>query len=249
MGLKPTNITPRQAIQAISSSWGKDSQFCRFTHFFYNLVNPADVLKHVKPPIVNDKLWMQALKDNPDPSRLMPLQIRGFVELRQRVEQQDRAAQDQQKALKEIQNCINVIQQKHELNTAVKIQEYRRRHMQLAARVLRIMKKIEIMRSLGYSISLDEEAFRKKLENLYMELNKPTQFKGRLNELTSLVRMQDEATQGNYEPLDPESMQQIHKYLQQQQEGLKHLTEIVKSDAKDLGTITKFFEEDNNKMK
>jgi nuclear pore complex protein Nup54 len=52
------------------------------------------------------------------------------------------------------------------------------------------MKKIEIMRALGYSISLDEEAFRKKLENLYMELNKPTQYKGRLNELTSLVRMQ-----------------------------------------------------------
>lgn len=46
------------------------------------------------------------------------------------------------------------------------------------------------MRSLGYPISMEEEAFRKKLENLYMELNKPTQFKGRLNELTSLVRMQ-----------------------------------------------------------
>ena len=47
-----------------------------------------------------------------------------------------------------------------------------------------------MMRSLGYPISLEEEAFRKKLENLYTELNKPTQFKGRLNELTSLVRMQ-----------------------------------------------------------
>jgi len=207
------------------------------------------VRKHVKPPIVNEKLWIQALKDNPDPSRLVPLQIRGFAELRQRVEQQDKAVQDQQKALKEIQTFIGAIQDKHDFTTASKIQDYKRRHMQLAARVLRIMRRIEVMRSLGYPISLEEEAFRKKLENLYTELNKPTQFKGRLNELTSLVRMQDEVTQANYEPLDPESMQQIYKYLQQQQEGLKHLTDIVKADLKDMRTMVTFFEEDTNKAK
>jgi len=86
MNVKPSNITPKQAIQQISAYWGKDSPYCRFTvccaplcsasyqklqHFFYNLVNPADVPKHVKPPIVNDKLWIQALKDNPDSSRFV----------------------------------------------------------------------------------------------------------------------------------------------------------------------------------
>lgn len=66
------------------------------------------------------------------------MQIRGFAELRQRVEQQDKAVQDQQKALKEIQTFITGIQHKHELTTASKIQDYKRRHMQLAARVLRV---------------------------------------------------------------------------------------------------------------
>ena len=46
--------------------------------------------------------------------------------------------QDQQKALKEIQSFITSIQHKHELTTAYKIQDYKRRHMQLAARVLRV---------------------------------------------------------------------------------------------------------------
>jgi hypothetical protein len=52
------------------------------------------------------------------------------------------------------------------------------------------MKKIEVMRNSGYAIGGNEEAFRSKLETLQRQLNQPNQFKGRLNELSALVRIE-----------------------------------------------------------
>jgi hypothetical protein len=72
------------------------------------------------------------------------------------------------------------------------------------------MKKIEVLRCRGYSISLDEEAYRTKLENIQRELNLPNQFKGRLNELAALIRMQEDRPMEEYETLDEESLENIH---------------------------------------
>jgi hypothetical protein len=57
------------------------------------------------------------------------------------------------------------------------------------------MKKIEVLRSKGYSITVDEEHFKAKLESLQRELNMPNLYKGKLNELSSFVRMLDERPQ------------------------------------------------------
>lgn len=74
------------------------------------------------------------------------------------------------------------------------------------------MKKIEVLRSKGYSLSLDEEAFRSKLSSLQRELNQPNLFKGRLNELSALVRMQEERQSSTmYDTVDDESLEKMHK--------------------------------------
>ncbi|KAL6080008.1 Nuclear pore complex protein Nup98-Nup96 [Balamuthia mandrillaris] len=248
--LKPSTMTPQQAIQAIAASYGRESQFCRFTHIFYNLVHPSLVPKIQKPPHIDDRTWAQAQQDNPDPSRLVPVQARGFSDLKLRIQAQDKTAARHQEALQEVFAVLNEIQQKHELSTTVKVEEYKRRHMQLASRVLRIMKRLEVLRSMGYPILGDEEAFRGKLENLQRELNKPTQFKGRLNEITSFVRMQDDFAQETYEPLDEDSLGTIHEFLRQEQQGLSHLNEILKQDTKALDLMLQTMsndETDNNK--
>jgi hypothetical protein len=75
------------------------------------------------------------------------------------------------------------------------------------------MKKVETLRSKGYSITMEEEAFRNKMENLQRELNQPTLFKARLNELTALVRMQEDKPIEAYEPLDEDSLDSIHNVI------------------------------------
>jgi Nucleoporin complex subunit 54 len=111
----------------------------------------------------------------------------------------------------EIGKYIGKLHQQHELTTTVKIEEFRRKHMELAHRVLQLMVKIEVLQARGYSILTDEETYRAKLDNLQQELNKPTQFKSQVRELTSLVRMQEDTAVQTYEPLDEQSMRDIHK--------------------------------------
>ena len=47
-------------------------------------------------------------------------------------------------------------------------------------------------RKLGFTIQLEEEKLRIQLEALQSQLSAPTQFKGRLNELLSQVRLQSQ---------------------------------------------------------
>ena len=50
----------------------------------------------------------------------------------------------------------------------------------------------EMTRKLGFTIQLEEEKLRIQLEALQSQLSAPTQFKGRLNELLSQVRLQSQ---------------------------------------------------------
>ena len=47
---------------------------------------------------------------------------------------------------------------------------------------------------LGFTIQLEEEKLRMQLEALQSQISAPTQFKGRLNELLSQVRLQNQVT-------------------------------------------------------
>jgi hypothetical protein len=66
---------------------------------------------------------------------------------------------------------------------------------------VQVIVKQEICRKLGYAVQSEEEMLKVQLEQLQMELNHPTQFKGRLNELMSQIRMQSQVGFGRDEPM------------------------------------------------
>ena len=74
------------------------------------------------------------------------------------------------------------------------------------------MKWVEVLKFKGHHITLEEESFRTKLENLQRELNQPAHFKGQLNELAALMRMQEDRLQTEQprETLDEDSLERIH---------------------------------------
>lgn len=53
-----------------------------------------------------------------------------------------------------------------------------------------IIVKQEITRKVGVALSPEEEMLRSKLENMQALISAPTQYKGRLSELLSQMRMQ-----------------------------------------------------------
>ena len=51
-----------------------------------------------------------------------------------------------------------------------------------------MIKKVQIIRNKGYSIRPEEEDLRVRLEDIQMQLKKPSQFRGRLSELSSQLQ-------------------------------------------------------------
>ncbi|NWI69750.1 NUP54 protein, partial [Todus mexicanus] len=204
-------------------------------------MSPAQVkqLQQNPPAGVDPIIWEQAKVDNPDPDKLIPLPMVGFKELLRRLKVQDQMTKQHQTRLDIISEDIGELQ-KNQTTTMAKIAQYKRKLMALSHRTLQVLIKQEIQRKSGYAIQADEEQLRVQLDTIQCELNAPTQFKGRLNELMSQIRMQNHfgtvrAEERYY--IDADLLREIKQHLKQQQEGLSHLISIIKDDLEDIKLI------------
>ncbi|XP_036619875.1 nucleoporin p54 isoform X1 [Trichosurus vulpecula] len=155
-------------------------------------LSPAQIKQLLQnPPAgVDPIIWEQAKVDNPDSEKLIPVPMVGFKELLRRLKVQDQMTKQHQTRLDIISEDISELQ-KNQTTTLAKIAQYKRKLMELSHRTLQVLIKQEIQRKSGYAIQADEEQLRVQLDTIQCELNAPTQFKGRLNELMSQIRMQN----------------------------------------------------------
>ncbi|XP_020563283.1 nucleoporin p54 isoform X1 [Oryzias latipes] len=191
------------------------------------------------PAGVDPIIWEQAKVDNPDPEKLFPVPMVGFKELLRRLQIQEQMTKQHQTRVDIISNDISELQ-KNQATTVAKIAQYKRKLMDLSHRVLQVLIKQEIQRKSGYAIQVDEEHLRVQLDTIQSELNAPTQFKGRLNELMSQIRMQNHfgavRSEERYS-VDADLLREIKQHLKQQQEGLSHLISVIKDDLEDIKLI------------
>ncbi|XP_036070414.1 nucleoporin p54 isoform X2 [Oryzias melastigma] len=191
------------------------------------------------PAGVDPIIWEQAKVDNPDPEKLIPVPMVGFKELLRRLQIQEQMTKQHQTRVDIISTDISELQ-KNQATTVAKIAQYKRKLMDLSHRVLQVLIKQEIQRKSGYAIQVDEEHLRVQLDTIQSELNAPTQFKGRLNELMSQIRMQNHfgavRSEERYS-VDADLLREIKQHLKQQQEGLSHLISVIKDDLEDIKLI------------
>lgn len=191
------------------------------------------------PAGVDPIIWEQAKVDNPEPEKLIPVPMVGFKELLRRLQIQEQMTKQHQSRVDIISNDISELQ-KNQATTVAKIAQYKRNLMDLSHRVLQVLIKQEIQRKSGYAIQVDEEHLRVQLDTIQSELNAPTQFKGRLNELMSQIRMQNHfgavRSEERYN-VDADLLREIKQHLKHQQEGLSHLISVIKDDLEDIKLI------------
>lgn len=105
----------------------------------------------------------------------------------------------------------------------------------------------EVNRKHGLGIQADEEQLRTILESNLAELSAPTQFKGRLNELMSQIKMQNNQMSYTGEPvncdLDSGFVNQLKEHLKNQQDGIAQLMKILKSDIEQVKAIENSLQE------
>jgi nuclear pore complex protein Nup54 len=141
------------------------------------------------PKGIDPRMWKQAIDDNPDPQKFIPVPMVGFQDLKWRITCQENETNTHLNYLSKVEKEISELKQRH-VNTSAKIMEHRRKFAELSHRILKIIVKQESTRKMGVSLSPEEEMIKTKLENMHALVSAPTQFKGRLSELLSQMRMQ-----------------------------------------------------------
>ncbi|KAG2173712.1 hypothetical protein INT43_005132 [Umbelopsis isabellina] len=150
-----------QELALIKAKWDTKSPLCYFKHFFYNMVHPDEVHRYVKPAEIDPALWAEAMRNNPDPSCMVPALAVGFDDVRKRMESQYRQCAIYKSRLEVkgadfLKLCWTVLsyafdsilqamtakleqlQRKHTLETLTRLAEHKRRHVDLTRRTIQV---------------------------------------------------------------------------------------------------------------
>lgn len=75
--------------------------------------------------------------------------------------------------LKEINDGLNALLQKHDLETSIRVVECRRKHLMLSKQCLNLAAKTQVLRNRGYAMDAAEEELSKKLLTLEKRVTDP----------------------------------------------------------------------------
>mmetsp|Transcript_14716 Transcript_14716/g.59813 ORF Transcript_14716/g.59813 Transcript_14716/m.59813 type:complete len:465 (+) Transcript_14716:422-1816(+) len=222
----PTPQLPH-GLQSIFDAFDPNGPYCRFRHMLYNVVDPKDIPRFEKPQGTDERLWEQAVHNNPDPTRLVPAQASSFEQLHFRVGQQNARLNAHLGVLGGIERSVSDLQKKHDLSSAVKFSDYRRRHNELVQRLFRLMCKLERGLSRGLHLTEDEISQRNSLEATARQLSKPSKLADKLADLDRSVKVvieqRSQVDDGTHADVDTFAVRSISQLLTEQYKGIYHL--------------------------
>jgi nuclear pore complex protein Nup54 len=236
----------QQRIEGLAAAGNAQSVECRFQHYFYNLVDPAQVNLYGRAPnATNEALWQKAVRENPDPTCLVPVVAIGFDDLRQRVEAQSQQAASHQEKLKELKTRIEGLAQRHAISNSSRLSRASTTQTQITHRLLKLIQHLHLLIPALRSSAIrpEEDALRVRLEEIEEQVRRG-RLRGKLNELWAIVGALLNGARGRegingteWAVVDEEGLAQIGQILAEQQAGLQHLTKILQRDLKDLAVI------------
>jgi len=154
-----------EQIELAFTKWNPASPNTLFQTYLYNAV-PIENAPFYGPTAEDDEAkWEEALAKKPSPGAI-PVLVRGFEQVAQRMQLQFETLSILQGRLHEINNGLNALLQKHDLEISIRAAECRRRHLRLSRQCLGLAAKTQVLRNRGYAMDSAEEQLRKKLLTL-----------------------------------------------------------------------------------
>ena len=95
------------------------------------------------------RLWKQAVADNPDPSKFIPVPLVGFKSLQSRISAQESQNKAQAGRLDTLAEEIHSLKKK-QADACAALTEAKRKQSELAHRVLRVLVRQETQRKVGW---------------------------------------------------------------------------------------------------
>lgn len=241
----PTNVIQRlQAIGAAVDPASPSTNMFKYP-FFNRLQNPADMKRVQQPVYVDPVIQRQAQVANPDPETMVAVWGIGFHDLKRRADEQDKMTDEHAKRLEVAALFVQDLQRKLQ-NSQQKMAAIRDKLAQHAHKHLHMAATIEVLRARGIPIQPEEDAWRVRLQAIYSELQKPNEFRGRLNEIQSKARMLSDGRgpihlaamlSATSNTLSEADLTAIAVFLDEQRRGIAQLTNLLKTDMANLDLL------------
>ena len=166
-----------EQILTLQKKWNPESPETLLQKYLYNAVNPAYAPYYHPNPGENEREWEQALSNKPagdETTTYIPVQVRGFRALGERLELQAKVLNNLRVTLHEMNNSLSAILTKHQQEISVRIEDTRKQHTVIAQRTLRLAIKCQILRNRGYALDATEEQLRRNIMELESKVLHPT---------------------------------------------------------------------------
>ena len=194
----PRTVTDQ--IEVAFSKWNPQSANTVFRTYLYNSV-PPEQAPFFSPSVEDDEAqWEEALRKKPSPGAV-PVMVRGFEQLGLRMRDQHRYLMLLQGRLHEINDGLEMLLRKHDVDISTRAATCRRKHLKLSHQCLGLAAKVQVLKNRGYAMESAEEELRRQLVNLERNVFDPA-LSGRGEEIWARmvsVREQGRQLQRAYE--------------------------------------------------
>ncbi|KAK4703183.1 nuclear pore complex protein Nup54, partial [Phenoliferia sp. Uapishka_3] len=241
------NEEPIEArLQKIAEFWDTKNPKCCFQTYFYNAPAAGNTVEQykTKPEGANPLEWKKAVRQNPDPERLVPALAIGFPAVHKRIENQGQLTKAHQARLAELHAHLATITSEHTLKTTVQTIRAAQTASHLSARLVNLMAKSAALGPIkNKPIEREDEELRVRIEALKVQVDE-TMVAG--NELWAGVgamkARKEEVERFDWGVADEEGLNQILGILSSQQAGLNYLTKVVTNATEDVDIMAREFE-------
>lgn len=193
-------------------------------------------------------LWEAALAANPDPSRQVPVPANLFDDLLTRARAQTSRVDGHITVLAKLDADLAAMSRDVSASLTTKLAAYRRRHRELARKLLRIAAAVELAAARADGapgLSPVEMDRRKRLEVIARAVAAPAEFKDKLSDLVELAEatVLDRRAQMPVMVRDRESANVVRELLGDQLQGIQHLGNVCSKIERDITIVNELLQE------
>ncbi|KAI3406440.2 NUP57 [Candida oxycetoniae] len=247
-------------LAKIWEQWDPNSAKCGLKTHFYNKFDDQQInqlLLQPRPANETVEDWDKAMAERPGPN-FYPQKITSFTEVAQRIEAQLNQVAKSRVILNTINERLNTLSAKHDLENTTRILKAKARHTQLSRRVLRLATVLAILKLKGYPLLPEEEEIAKQFDILTSKINDPNSPIGKLSDIFAKLAILKERAEDLNSQFDQsmhslngslsndisakeqakedsdnneDAIDKIAKILLRQQMGLNYLNDVLEKDS------------------